>query len=91
MTNDKPVKAKPEKLHVRKVIEEPTIIYEVTRVMGGRAPKTEVRLKMSGDLARLSEELDAGRVGNLLLRCRDVFAHELNDLKKRLDDMKGED
>ncbi len=75
------------KIHIRKIIDEPTIIYELTRVMGGRSPKTEIRLKLSGDVARLHEELDNKNISELMIKTRDVFAHELDDLKKRLEDI----
>ena len=82
-------KSKETHAEVTRLVQDPTIKYELKRVVGGRAPKTEITLRAGGDLTRINEELINKRYEDVLMRIRDLFVKELNELDSQLREQDG--
>lgn len=77
-------KKQPKPTEVQVVIQRPTIKYELKRVVGGRAPKTEVTLKLSGDVSELGDRLVDKSYDEVLRMTRAIFLKELSELNTLL-------
>lgn len=83
-------KPKPKPTEVQVVVQRPTIKYEIKRVVGGRSPKTEVTLKLSGDISELGDRLVDKSYDEVLRMTRAIFVKEFQELNSLLVEEKDE-
>ena len=62
---------------IKIVREAPTLVYKVTKVTGGRSPKTEVTVRIGGDVSKVAKDIDNNLVKTLLETLRGTIKEEL--------------
>ena len=60
------------------VREAPTVYYKMTKVTGGRSPKTETTIKIGGDVDKVASDLAKNKTKPLLAALREAIKTELN-------------
>lgn len=74
--NDKADKIIPQE--IKRVKQDPTITYEIEKVVGGRSPKTTVRVKIGGDFKIIKDK----KFKPILARLRVTLLEEIEAVEK---------